>query len=100
MGAPYTSVGIFAQGVNGRLPNVDLITCIVQSFGYESVPVFLHGNSVDPILDRKMTMFDKYVFSALNLMNFVRYQAIGFPAQAHGLFTRYLSLIKVIKLKR
>jgi hypothetical protein len=88
MGSPYTSVGIFAEGVNGRLPNVDLITAVVQSFGYESVPVFLHGNSVDPSSEHGMTMFDKYVFSALNLLNFARYQAVGFPDQAHGLFTR------------
>jgi Gaa1-like, GPI transamidase component len=79
-------VGLFAEGVNGRLPNVDLITAVVKSYTNENINVNLHGNINSASNDRQ----SKYMLAAENLLQFVKHQAIGFPNAAHGLFTRYV----------
>jgi glycosylphosphatidylinositol transamidase len=84
--APYNSVGLFPEGVNGRLSNADLITTVVKSFSYEGIPVYLHGNAQHPSFDDQV---GTYMLYATNLLHYLKNQALGFPVADHGLFLNY-----------
>ena len=94
---------VFAEGVNGRLPNQDLINSlrvIANNFG---VPVVLYDH-IDPsefpgrrqlqdllpswlsssTLDNSVAL--EYAYRARNIWKHFTYQARGIPSGVHGLF--------------
>ncbi|KZV73437.1 Gaa1-domain-containing protein [Peniophora sp. CONT] len=105
-GHSFSHLGVFREGVNGRLPNQDLINSlrvIAHNFG---VPVVLYDH-IDPsefpgrrqlqdllpswipptVLDNPVAL--EYVYRARNIWRQFTYQARGIPSGAHGLFHQH-----------
>lgn len=82
----YSTVGLHAVGVNGRLPNADLVTTAVRSFQYAGVPVVLQDGTL-PL--EHVPWIDNYPIYLSNLLSFMKEQALGFPKLNHGLFALY-----------
>ncbi|KAG9304501.1 hypothetical protein G9A89_020065 [Geosiphon pyriformis] len=82
----YRALGIFYEGVNGQLPNLDLINTIVRitrvSF---HIPIMLHDSGhIYWVND-----YGDYYSSLYNLALTMKYQALGHSTGSHGLFLRY-----------
>ncbi|KAI8139216.1 Gaa1-like protein [Fennellomyces sp. T-0311] len=83
----YESLGIFFEGVNGQLPNLDLINTInsvctrtarVPLTLHDDIPRSFNGKSWGP-----------YVQSLLHMGRTMQYQALGHPSSDAGLYLRY-----------
>jgi glycosylphosphatidylinositol transamidase len=83
----YASIGLHPVGVNGRLPNADLVTTVLRSFQYSGMSVRLgkHGHGVND----QMPWIHNYPLILENLIGFMKNQAFGFPLLNHGLFALY-----------
>ncbi|VDC06625.1 unnamed protein product [Peniophora sp. CBMAI 1063] len=105
-GHSFSHLGVFREGVNGRLPNQDLINSlrvVAHNFG---VPVVLYDH-IDPsefpgrrqlqdwlpswipasVLDNPVAM--EYAYRARNIWRHFTYQAKGIPSGVHGLFHQH-----------
>ncbi|KAI7859114.1 Gaa1-like protein [Circinella umbellata] len=83
----YESLGIFFEGVNGQLPNLDLINTIVTvSTRTARVPLTLHDDTARPYNDKT---WGTYVQSLLHMLRTMQYQALGHPSSDAGLYLRY-----------
>ncbi|KAG2221144.1 hypothetical protein INT45_004453 [Circinella minor] len=83
----YESLGIFFEGVNGQLPNLDLINTIVTvSTRTARVPLTLHDDTARPYNDKS---WGTYVQSLLHMLRTMQYQALGHPSSDAGLYLRY-----------
>ncbi|CAG8450657.1 11126_t:CDS:10 [Ambispora leptoticha] len=82
----YQVLGIFYEGVNGQLPNLDLINTIVRIVRISGrIPIMLHDTGhVYWANDH-----GDYYSSLYNLMLTMKYQALGHSTGSHGLFFRY-----------
>jgi glycosylphosphatidylinositol transamidase len=82
-------------GLNGRLPNADLVTTVVRSLQYSGIPVTIHDGEQVPF----GVWIDRYPILMRNLWSFVKIQAFGVTTHAHSLFSKYnieaLSLVGV-----
>ncbi|KAI8876384.1 Gaa1-domain-containing protein [Backusella circina FSU 941] len=83
----YERLGIFFEGVNGQLPNLDLINTIVAVAQRTSPPtlVTLHDSPVR-FPDNEI---DAYKDSLKHLFSSMKYLAIGHPSSDAGLYLRY-----------
>ncbi|KAF9120030.1 Glycosyl phosphatidyl inositol protein transamidase complex subunit [Mortierella sp. 14UC] len=82
----YNALGIFFEGVNGQLPNLDMINTINQiSMGIAPVELTLHDELV-PYTDN---MTKNYLNSLRRMLYQMKYQAIGTPTGNHGLYLKY-----------
>ncbi|CAG8647362.1 24236_t:CDS:10 [Cetraspora pellucida] len=82
----YKALGLFFEGLNGQLPNLDLINTVVRVCRMSSnIPIMLRDSG------RCYTHYDSgdYQSSFYNLITFMKYQALGHPTGSHGLFFRY-----------
>ncbi|ORY05097.1 Gaa1-domain-containing protein [Basidiobolus meristosporus CBS 931.73] len=81
----YSSLGIFFEGLNGQLPNLDLINTVVQICRYEGISVTLHkpASKLDIYAPRS------YTKSLHTMLTTMKYQASCHPSGVHGLFHRY-----------
>ncbi|KAF9791259.1 Gaa1-domain-containing protein, partial [Thelephora terrestris] len=103
-GHSFSHLGIFWEGLNGRLPNQDLLNSFhIISRNTGGVPVLLYDN-YDPddnnwgdplpllwlpsILKNNGRVKD-YVYRARNLLRHVSYQARGHPSGIHGLLHQF-----------
>ncbi|KAI9493887.1 Gaa1-like protein [Zychaea mexicana] len=83
----YENLGIFFEGVNGQLPNLDLINTIVTVCTRTArVPLTLHDDSARPFNDKP---WGPYVQSLLHMTRTMQYQALGHPSSDAGLYLRY-----------
>ncbi|KAI9266635.1 Gaa1-like protein [Phascolomyces articulosus] len=83
----YESLGIFFEGVNGQLPNLDLINTIVTVCTRTArVPLTLHDDTSHPYSDQP---WGPYVQSLLHMIRTMQYQALGHPSSDAGLYLRY-----------
>ncbi|KAJ3174330.1 Glycosyl phosphatidyl inositol protein transamidase complex subunit [Geranomyces variabilis] len=82
----YAALEILVDGLNGQLPNADLVTTVVQCAQYESIPVSLH-QSVTP--ESFETAWARYRHKADTLVEYVKSQALGLPKGDHALYARY-----------
>jgi hypothetical protein len=87
----YRAIGIAPHGVNGRLPNADLVVSVVKSFEFENCPVELHNHyglfpNKQSWKEQMPFIFD---FVNLDLVQFAWTQALGFPVGLHSLLTNY-----------
>ncbi|CAG8434789.1 11747_t:CDS:10 [Ambispora gerdemannii] len=82
----YQVLGIFYEGVNGQLPNLDLINTIVRIVRISGrIPITLHDTGhVYWANDH-----GDYYSSLYNLILTMKYQALGHSTGGHGLFFRY-----------
>ncbi|KAI8919703.1 Gaa1-like protein [Entophlyctis helioformis] len=81
----YTAVGLFPEGINGQLPNADLLATVVLSIRYEGIPLVLH----DGPRSQSTVLADRYRDSLAQLWTFVKNQASGLPTAGHALFLQY-----------
>ncbi|RUP51808.1 Gaa1-like protein [Jimgerdemannia flammicorona] len=85
----YDSLGIFFEGVNGQLPNLDLVNTVVRVARVTSqIPVTLH-DVPEAALRGVAESLGSYFASLSNMLYTMRYQALGHPTGDHGLYLRY-----------
>ncbi|KAJ3787413.1 Gaa1-like protein [Lentinula aff. detonsa] len=94
-GHSLSHLGIFHEGLNGRLPNQDLLNSFQHISRRTGVPVVLydHKDELDlgwlPDNIRNHPEIKTYAAQARNLWRHVRYQASGRGSGVHGLFHQY-----------
>ncbi|KAG1461820.1 hypothetical protein G6F46_005036 [Rhizopus delemar] len=84
----YETLGIFFEGVNGQLPNLDLINTIVAVVERSNLPIAitLHDTTKHPFSDIKD---NEYLRSLFNMLNSMRFLVLGHPSSDAGLYLRY-----------
>ncbi|KAI8824481.1 Gaa1-like protein [Fimicolochytrium jonesii] len=82
----YAAVEIDVTGLNGQLPNADLVSTVVLCNKYEGIPVALH-QAVAP--EKFESDWNSYLFKADILKEYVKAQAAGLPRGNHALYARY-----------
>lgn len=76
------------EGVNGQLPNLDLINTInTVTNRLVRVPLTLHEETSYPFKD---TAWADYFESLYHMLRTMRYQALGHPSSDAGLYLRYV----------
>ncbi|KAE9409536.1 Gaa1-domain-containing protein [Gymnopus androsaceus JB14] len=95
-GHSLSHLGIFHEGVNGRLPNQDLINSFQHIARRTGVPVVLYDHKDEPEqlswlpeAIRNHHEIKTYAAQARNLWRNVGYQASGRGSGVHGLFHKY-----------
>ncbi|KAI8901968.1 Gaa1-like protein [Globomyces pollinis-pini] len=83
----YSAIGLHPIGVNGRLPNADLVTSAGLSYLYSGVPMIINEDGQQ--VEDNEPLMDYYKKSVWNLLSFLKTQALGFPKYQHSLFSRY-----------
>ncbi|GJJ72207.1 GPI-anchor transamidase subunit GAA1 [Entomortierella parvispora] len=79
----YNGLGIFFEGVNGQLPNLDLIKTVTYISG--GLALTLH----DEIVPYTDNMTKNYMNSLRRMLYMMKYQAAGTPSGNHGLYLKY-----------
>ncbi|KAK9767689.1 Glycosyl phosphatidyl inositol protein transamidase complex subunit [Basidiobolus ranarum] len=79
----YSSLGIFFEGLNGQLPNLDLINTVVELCRYEGISATLHQPTSD------WDVNSDYFKSLNTMLTTMKYQSTCHPSGVHGLFHRY-----------
>ncbi|EPQ58341.1 Gaa1-domain-containing protein, partial [Gloeophyllum trabeum ATCC 11539] len=104
-GHSFSHLGFFIEGLNGRLPNQDLInSCQIISRYTGGVPILLYDHfepsefpSKDvlglppwlPSVVRDNNDFKEFAYRAKNVFRHVGYQARGMASGVHGLFHQF-----------
>ncbi|KAF9938496.1 Glycosyl phosphatidyl inositol protein transamidase complex subunit [Modicella reniformis] len=84
----YNALGIFFEGVNGQLPNLDMINtvaAITRNGGIAPAELTLH-DELEPTTDN---MTKNYINSLKKMLHMMKYQAAGMPTGNHGLYLKY-----------
>ncbi|KAF8927039.1 Glycosyl phosphatidyl inositol protein transamidase complex subunit [Dissophora ornata] len=82
----YNALGIFFEGVNGQLPNLDMINTIDDiARGIAPVELTLH----DELVPYTENMTKSYANSLKRMLYMMKYQASGTPTGNHGLYLKY-----------
>ncbi|KAF9586541.1 Glycosyl phosphatidyl inositol protein transamidase complex subunit [Lunasporangiospora selenospora] len=82
----YNALGIFFEGVNGQLPNLDLINTVADiAGGIAPVELTLH----DELIPTTENMTKNYINALKRMLNMMKYQATGVPSGNHGLYLKY-----------
>ncbi|KAG0052680.1 Glycosyl phosphatidyl inositol protein transamidase complex subunit [Gryganskiella cystojenkinii] len=79
----YNALGIFLEGVNGQLPNLDLIKTVTNICG--DLALTLH----DELVPHTDNMTKQYMNSLRRMVYMMKYQAAGTPSGNHGLYLKY-----------
>ncbi|KAI8357897.1 Gaa1-like protein [Choanephora cucurbitarum] len=84
----YERLGVFFEGVNGQLPNLDLINTIVTvaSVTHPPIHVTLHDNNKNPFQD---SPYSQYLGSLYQMLQSMKYLVLGHPSSEAGLYLRY-----------
>ncbi|KAJ3012736.1 hypothetical protein HKX48_006111 [Thoreauomyces humboldtii] len=82
----YRAIEVLVDGLNGQLPNADLVTTVVNCAKYEGIPMALHQAVSPDKFDNKWT---RYLHKADILSEYVKSQALGLPKSGHSLYARY-----------
>jgi GPI-anchor transamidase subunit GAA1 len=90
----YNAIAIHPVGINGRLPNADLVVTAVKSFEYSGMSAVLHEDGKH--VQWGGSWQDKYPVLLKNLLSFIKAQAFGFPSLGHSLFA--ISNIEALSL--
>ncbi|KAG0366416.1 Glycosyl phosphatidyl inositol protein transamidase complex subunit [Gamsiella multidivaricata] len=82
----YNALGIFFEGVNGQLPNLDMINTVAEiAEGIAPVELTLH----DELVPHTDNMTKNYINSLKKMLYMMKYQAAGTPSGNHGLYLKY-----------
>ncbi|KAF9363806.1 Glycosyl phosphatidyl inositol protein transamidase complex subunit [Mortierella sp. NVP85] len=82
----YNALGIFFEGVNGQLPNLDMINTIDEiARGLAPVKLTLH----DELVPYTENLTKNYINSLKRMLYMMKYQAAGIPTGNHGLYLKY-----------
>ncbi|PPQ63089.1 hypothetical protein CVT24_005944 [Panaeolus cyanescens] len=102
-GHSFSNLGIFFEGINGRLPNQDLINSLERIARYTAgVPVTLYDH-IDPRENSLVNVeyawvprflysnpiIKAYIIRARNILRQLKYQATGRGSGVHGLFHQH-----------
>ncbi|KAL0091128.1 GPI transamidase GAA1 [Phycomyces blakesleeanus] len=83
----YESLGLFFEGVNGQLPNLDLINSIVVIARHTAqISVVLHDTTSNSYEEKSWGV---YAGSLLHMLRTMKYQALCHPSSDAGLYLRY-----------
>ncbi|KAF9165893.1 Glycosyl phosphatidyl inositol protein transamidase complex subunit [Actinomortierella ambigua] len=82
----YNAIGIFFEGVNGGLPNLDLINTVNEIGVHRGWTVVLH----DKIIPATDNLTRKYLNALHNMLYMMKYQASCHPSANHGFFHKYM----------
>ncbi|KAF9926496.1 Glycosyl phosphatidyl inositol protein transamidase complex subunit [Linnemannia zychae] len=82
----YNAIGIFFEGVNGQLPNLDMIK-IIDNISLTIAPVELTLH--DELIPYTDNMTKNYLNSLRKMLYQMKYQAVGTPTGIHGLYLKY-----------
>ncbi|GAA5811384.1 hypothetical protein MFLAVUS_004819 [Mucor flavus] len=84
----YETLGIFFEGVNGQLPNLDLINTIVAVAHRTSPPITitLHDDNKNPYENHE---YSSYLGSLNHMLTSMKYLVLGKPSSDAGLYLRY-----------
>ncbi|KAI8916566.1 Gaa1-like protein [Powellomyces hirtus] len=82
----YAAIEILVDGLNGQLPNADLVTTVVNCAQYEGIPVALHQAVTPEKFDSNWT---RYLHKADILVEYMKSQALGLPRSDHALYAKY-----------
>ncbi|CEP13311.1 hypothetical protein [Parasitella parasitica] len=84
----YETLGIFFEGVNGQLPNLDLINTIVAVATRTSPPIetTLHDTVNNPFENHA---YEAYLGSLNHMLQSMKYLVLGHPSSESGLYLRY-----------
>ncbi|KAI8643787.1 Gaa1-like protein [Parasitella parasitica] len=84
----YETLGIFYEGVNGQLPNLDLINTIVAVATRTSPPIrtTLHDIANNPF---ENYAYKAYLGSLNHMLQSMKYLVLGRPSSESGLYLRY-----------
>ncbi|KIJ16768.1 hypothetical protein PAXINDRAFT_10481 [Paxillus involutus ATCC 200175] len=101
-GHSFSHLGVFFEGLNGRLPNQDLINSLRLVSHYTGgVPLVLYDHleaqdapqrslfAKAPDFVRRSPQLTEFEYRARNVKRHVSYQARGRPSGVHGLFHRF-----------
>ncbi|KAF9318504.1 Glycosyl phosphatidyl inositol protein transamidase complex subunit, partial [Podila horticola] len=82
----YNALGIFFEGVNGQLPNLDMINSIADiTASVAPVELTLH----DELVPLTENVTKNYINSLKRMLYMMKYQAVGTPTGNHGLYLKY-----------
>ncbi|WRT66675.1 uncharacterized protein IL334_003635 [Kwoniella shivajii] len=88
-GHSFSHLGLFYEGVNGRLPNQDIINTVSQVSQYAGgVPPRYH-NIPDDIPDSASEWVGKYLLGAKHLLHHFAFMVTGRASAAHGVLARH-----------
>uniref|UniRef100_A0A0B7B3S5 Uncharacterized protein n=1 Tax=Arion vulgaris TaxID=1028688 RepID=A0A0B7B3S5_9EUPU len=76
------------EGLNGQLPNLDLVNLVVRLCRRERARVAIH-HSFDKKYDSSGESFEEYKSALKTMLNMMWYQASGAPSGNHGLFQKF-----------
>ncbi|KAG2203760.1 hypothetical protein INT47_012693, partial [Mucor saturninus] len=84
----YETLGVFFEGVNGQLPNLDLINTIVAVSQRTNPPIqiTLHDDSKNPYENHQ---YSSYLGSLNHMLTSMKYLVLGKPSSDAGLYLRY-----------
>lgn len=82
----YNALGIFFEGVNGQLPNLDMINSVADiAASVAPVELTLH----DELVPMTENVTKNYINSLKRMLYMMKYQAVGTPTGNHGLYLKY-----------
>ncbi|KAF1799968.1 Gaa1-like protein [Mucor lusitanicus] len=84
----YETMGIFFEGVNGQLPNLDLINTIVAvaTRTHPPIRITLHDTVKHPF---EHHAYGNYLGSLNHMLQSMKYLVLGHPSSDSGLYLRY-----------
>ncbi|KAG5724014.1 GPI transamidase component gaa1 [Termitomyces sp. T112] len=96
-GHSFSHLGIFFEGLNGRLPNQDLLNSVQRISHKEGVSVIVYDHFNQPVPNSSPSFIPKsirenvsaYMSQAKNIIRQFGYQAQGHPSGIHGLFHQF-----------
>lgn len=80
-----THLNVKVEGLNGQLPNLDLVNLVNRLAAREGVHQMFHGVEDHP----RAGSYNGYMRSLKTMLNMMTTQATGVPSGNHGLFHRF-----------
>ncbi|WWC62223.1 uncharacterized protein I303_104818 [Kwoniella dejecticola CBS 10117] len=88
-GHSFSHIGLFYEGINGRLPNQDVINAVQRTSHFSGgVPTRFH-NIPDDVPDIGPEWFGKYLLGAKHLLHHFGYMITGRVSAGHGVLARH-----------
>jgi len=83
----FSSVGLYFEGSNGQLPNLDIVNTVFKLANSVRLPISIFDSTVK----KYQRLDDKtyYIECAKTLLRTAKHQLHGIPLKAHGVFVRY-----------
>ncbi|KAF9430326.1 Glycosyl phosphatidyl inositol protein transamidase complex subunit [Podila epigama] len=82
----YNAMGVFFEGVNGQLPNLDMINSLADiADSVAPVELTLH----DELVQLTDNVTKNYINSLKKMLYQMKYMAVGTPTGNHGLYLKY-----------